>query len=339
MSEEKTEDATPDRIRDARRRGQAPRSQEWTGACSLTLVILTLGWVMQPLCDSLRDSLRIVLGGLHQDPAPQLPLAMIWRCVLALLAASITGSVLAQWMASGWLLTAHPLQPDLNRLNPVQNAQRWFSSKMLVDAVRLAIKVGGSLWLTRNYLEGHLLVDPGTGQTVSMFGTHFWDWLRHLAFFYVLVGGLDLLYQKWEFKRGLRMSKHDIKQEYRQKEGDPHRKGRARALAHKLLKARSLQRVPQASVVITNPTHLAVALEFNFQLGAPRVVAKGADQVALAIRKLARQSGVPIVEDKPLARALFPLEVDDYIPQELFRPVAEILVAVAKAAEERSRAE
>jgi len=330
MSDERTEEATPQRLREARGRGQAARSQEWASSCSLFMVLMTLSAIGPSLASELHRGVAYALTHLHDSPGHPLN-ALAWGCVGALLLASLAGSLLAQWVSSGWLWSWHPVKPDWQRLNPAENAKRWISGKVLVDALRLAVKMGGILWLTWGFLRNHLAMDVATGNPLPPFQEHFWHWLRQVACFYVLVGILDLLYQSWEFRKGLRMSKHDVKQEYRQSEGDPQRKWRIRSLGQKLLKQRSLQGVARASVVVTNPTHLAVALEFNFNMPAPKVVAKGADQIALAIRKLARKHQIPMIENKPLARALYPLEVDDTIPYDLFAPVAEILVAVARA--------
>ncbi|MBT9588603.1 EscU/YscU/HrcU family type III secretion system export apparatus switch protein [bacterium] len=330
MSDERTEEATPQRMREARGRGQAPRSQEWASSCSMFMVLVALSAIWPSLSSSLHMGVAYALTHLHDSPGHRLS-TLAWGCVAALLLASLAGSLLAQWVSAGWLWTWHPVKPDWQRLNPAENAKRWFSGKVLIDALRLAIKLGGILWLTWGFVHDHLALDAATGNPLALFQEHLWHWLRQVACFYVLVGALDLLYQRWEFHRGLRMSKHDVKQEYRQSEGDPQRKWRIRSLGQKLIKQRSLQGVAKASVIITNPTHLAVALEFNFNMPAPRVVAKGADQVALTIRKMAKKHQIPVVENKPLARALYPLEVDDIIPYEFFAPVAEILVAVARA--------
>ena len=342
MSDEKTEEGSHQRYQDARQKGQAARSQDLTQACAQLLAVLFLGGCAISLWHGLIEGLRYNLGHLGQ-PGVGAPLSMlqVWKLVGACLCAGLAGGILSHYVSVGWMLTTHPIQPDLNRLNPLENGKRFFSARIMIEAVRLIIKVGGSLAIAWGYLQHELLPMTGTvGAQLQMTG-HFAIGLKgvmqKLACFHLAVGCLDLLYQKWEFRRSMRMSKYDLKQEYKQREGDPHVKHKARALGHKLIKQRSLAGVSKASVVITNPTHLAVAIEFNFGLPAPRVVAKGADNVAAAIRKLAGQHKIPIVRDVPLARALYPLEVDEFIPPELYAPVAEILVAVARAEENLAR--
>lgn len=333
MSDERTEEASPQRLRQARERGQASKSQDFAAACSLLLVVATLSGLTPILFASLTQHLRQQLT--HLEAVPAAPgCGVLWSCLGALLLAAVAGSTLAQWAGQGWMWTLHPIQPDLQRLNPVENARRWFSGKMLVDALKMSLKLLGLLGLSWGFVNTLLNHDLAAGNPLAGFLDHLWLWLKKVTVFYCLVGLADLLYQRWEFRKSMRMSKHDLKQEYRQQEGDPQRKWRARSLGQKLLKQRSLNGVKKASVVITNPTHLAVALEFHLGLSAPKVVAKGADKVAQAIRKLARKHRVPLVENRALARALYPLDIDDTIPTELFGPVAEILVAVARAEQE-----
>jgi flagellar biosynthesis protein FlhB len=336
MSDEKTEEGSHQKFQDARDKGQTARSQDLTQACGQLLAVIFLGGCAISLWDGLSRGLMYNLGHLGQQGVSA-PISMleVWKLVGAALMAGLIGGVMSHYVSVGWLLTSHPIQPDINRLNPLQNGKRFFSPKIMVEAVRLFIKVGGSLAIAWGYLQHDLLPMTATAgahvQLTAVFATALKSVVQKLAFFHFTVGALDLLYQKWEFKRSMRMSKYDLKQEYKQREGDPHVKHKARALGHKLIKQRSLAGVSKASVVITNPTHLAVAIEFNFGLPAPRIVAKGADNVAAAIRKMAGAQNIPIVRDVPLARALYPLEVDEFIPPELYAPVAEILVAVARA--------
>lgn len=336
MSDERTEEATPHKLEEARRRGQSVRSQEFASACAQATVLLALTWVAHDLVVGLWQTLRWNLAHLGESPRGLDALVSL-RLVL-LLGISVLASLAAQWLASGsWMWTAYPLQPELNRLNPVSNAQRFLSPKFLVEVLRLALKLSLAFYVLHGFLGETVLglarsFQPGFA-VVTTFGNAVKASFFSLAGGALVLGVADLFYQRWEFAKSMRMSKHEVKQEYRSREGDPHRKGKARQLGQKLIKARSLAGVSRASVVVTNPTHLAVALEYHFGLPAPRIVAKGAENVALAIRKLAAEQGVPLVEDKPLARALYPLDVDAYIPAELFQPVAAILVAVAKAEE------
>lgn len=338
MSEEKTEEGSHQRYQDAREKGQAARSQDLTQACAQLLAVVFLGGCALSLWHGLVEGLRYNLGHLGQTGVSA-PLSMleVWKLVGAALGAGLAGGVLSHYVSVGWMLTTHPIKPDLNRLNPLENGKRFVSARIMIEGIRLLLKVGGSLAIAWGYLQHELLPMTATVgakvQMTGLFATGLKGVVQKLACFHFAIGCLDLLYQKWEFRRSMRMSKYDLKQEYKQREGDPHVKHKARALGMKLVKQRSLSGVSKASVVITNPTHLAVAIEFNFGLPAPRVVAKGADNVAAAIRKLAGEHKIPIVRDVPLARALYPLEVDEFIPPELYAPVAEILVAVARAEE------
>ena len=340
MSEERTQEATPQRIREARRKGQLPRSQELSSSVSLVigLVVLSLGasWI----CVRLISYLRWNLGHLAQVTTEGAFAMMKDACLLAALAVGpaafimIVSSVVVQALYSGATPQFSQLKVDLERLNPLEGIKRFFTRRQVVEAARTLVKSAIFIYLGYRFVCDELLCwapgAPRGQQALAGYFAGFWAFVWKIAVAQLVLGILDAFYQRWEFLRGLRMTKFEVKQEYKQSEGDPQVKARIRQMARKFMKARSLGAVKTANVVVTNPTHLAVALEYNLKMRAPKVVAKGADEVAKAIRRLARQHDVPIIEDKPLARALYLVEVDEDIPVDLFRAVAQILASIAR---------
>jgi flagellar biosynthetic protein FlhB len=335
MSEEKTQEATPQKLRQAREQGQVVRSQEWTAAATLTASVVTAKVFLPVIWDNLQTLVRTSLLRCADSSSLPSHLSSLGSTLLILAATSTLAGLSAQWLTSGWVFSTSNLQPQLQRISPLNNAKKWVSPKMLADALKLLIKALLTLGITWLYLlqpllEKNLFSELGQA-SLSGKGSLLWGWLQRLCLAHLFLGGADWLYQRWEYFRGLRMSRYEVKQEHRQSEGDPHQKGRQRQLAHKLVKSRSLKGLENATVVINNPTHISVAIRFDFDLPAPKVVAKGKDQMALLIRKIAASKGIAMINDKPLARALYPVEVDDFIPTDLYQPVAEILVAVARA--------
>jgi len=173
------------------------------------------------------------------------------------------------------------------------------------------------------------LVELDTSQIMTLTGTVSLRLGYYICLALIVMAGIDYLYQRWQHERDLKMTKQEVKDEHKQQEGDPKVKSRIRAIQREMSMRRMMESVPGATVVITNPTHLAVALSFERAMPAPKVVAKGAGHIAEKIKALAKENGVPIIEEKPLARALFKnVEIDQYIPADLYHAVAEMLAYV-----------
>lgn len=250
-------------------------------------------------------------------------------------AVSLGAGLLLNYVQVGFMFTTAPLTPDLGKLNPGRGLKRLFGRQALVELVKSAAKVfliGWAAWgairPAYDLVMGLNLADvgdvfPTVEALVYRVG------MRVTAVLFVLAL-IDYAYQRWDYSRNLRMSKQEVKDEFKQMEGDPHVKGQIKARMRQVAMRRMMQRVPQADVVITNPTHYAVALEYDVdRMSAPEVVAMGADYVAQRIKELARQSGVVVVENPPLARALWSsAEIGQAVPVELYQAVAEVLAFV-----------
>ncbi len=343
MSSERTEEPTEQKLKDAQGKGQVLRAQELQQAVSLAVALWALSQTGAALTRNLmlylRSTLRDLGQGSHLDLAdfswysPLLGLCL--RAFLPILFVSgVAGAMLALFLTKG-KLKASLLPEDMQRFNLFSAAGRWFSKQTAVELVRMTLKVIVLFYATNlTYQEfgdavtGLRLSHSSQAQAVAGFMETLTERLLALS---LLIGGLDLLYQRWDYMKGLMMSKTEIKDEHKKSEGDPMVKFRRRSFGRKLIKKSGINRLPEASVLITNPTHYAVALKYDATMAAPQVICKGVDNLALEIRRQATALGLHIVEDKPLARALYRVDLDTYIPEELFEAAARVLLAVKTA--------
>lgn len=231
------------------------------------------------------------------------------------------------------LISGEALRPKFSHINPLQGVKRLFSLRSIIEALKGLLKIAVLLYLIYQFLSG--VVDTFSKYLFTDLGavcSHLLDLAfqmsMQIAVAYVVLAAADIFYQWWDYERQIRMSKREIKEEYKQMEGDPQVKGRIKELQRKMAQSRMMQKVPQADVVIRNPTHFAVALRYKAdQDRAPVVLAKGQDQMALRIVSLAEENGVAVVENVPLARALYAsTDLEQEIPPELYGAVAEVLV-------------
>lgn len=339
---EKTEKATPKKLQDLRKKGQAARSAELPQGVSMIALVLVLPSMVQRLFGALQADLVLVLGSADVD-SPMAAKAVATRLVTDCLRAIAPGVALvgATALLAGMAVTAskpnpHALKPRWERLNPKQSVKRMFSTHSIAD---LSKNVAKLLLLTAVGFSvcadgyARLLAAGGGWQSLqSIVGAIASDLLWQIAALALVVGVIDAWWQRHSFNKQAKMSFQDIKDEHKQSEGDPHTKGQIRQRMLAASRSRMIQAVPKADVVLANPTHLVVALAYEPGSAAPVVVARGAGAVADRIKAVARESGVPVIADKPLARALYrATEVGDSIPVELFRAVAEVLALVYAA--------
>ncbi len=342
--QERTERATGKRRMEARKRGQVALSREIPS----TLILITgLGVFYFAGTRLLEDLMRIFSGFFGQlhiarlrtiSDAGALAADLFQACflllapmILPLMMAGVAGNILQ----IGFEIHAGPLAPKLSKLNPLAGLKRILSLRGLVEMAKSLAKILFIAAIAWSVVSGYLTEFP---TLVRRDIGSIWEFTHTAAFriiFYVclamiVLAVLDYAYQRWQHEQSLKMTKQEVKDERKQTEGDPQIKARIRSLQRQAAYHRMMAEVPKADVVITNPTHLAVALRFDpSEMAAPRVVAKGADHVAERIRDIAREHHVPLVENKPLAQALHKLaEPGDYIPVELYRAVAEVLAYV-----------
>lgn len=332
---ERTEQATPRRREKAREKGQQARSRDLSSTAAMGGVILVLGVGGGYFMDSLKRSMEGLLSLRYgTDPFSVLRAASAETMVLMMpvLGAALALSVAANLAQGG--LVMKPFELRLEGLNPVNGIKRIFSVTGLVEFLKSIVKFSIGAFLLYKVMKSDLSVLPALMtmdiKALSRQSGHLVMTAVTYGFFaFLAAGAVDFMLERWRFERSIRMSREEIKEEQRESEGDPMIKSRVKSIQREMARRRMMQEVPRATVVITNPSHLAVALRYEEkEMSAPKIVAKGADAVAGRIKDIARKHGIPIVEDKPLARILYKIELGADIPEDLYKAVARILAYI-----------
>jgi flagellar biosynthetic protein FlhB len=342
---EKTESATPKKRQEARNKGQVAKSAELVAAFILFFSFLCFamygGWM--------KDRLVQMFTGIFQDHLTMNVTMENVRALFAQLALqglillapifllTLAIAVMGNYLQTGFIFTFEPLKMKFSKLNPIEGAKRLFTLRSAVDFLKSVLKmaiVGIVIYITL-WGEKEKLVGLGRmplQTTISYIASLTLQLGIKIGFTLIAIGILDYFYQKYEYEKSLKMSKQDIKDEYKNSEGNPLIKGKIKEKQRRLALRRMMQEVPKADVVITNPTHFAVALKYEAgKMEAPTVIAKGTDYIALKIKEVAKQHNIVTMENKPLARALYSqVEIGETIPAELFQAVAEVLAYVYK---------
>ena len=337
--EQKTEDPSEKKLRDAHERGDVVKSQEVNTWFILSGSALVFAMMAGPTSASLMESFRQILDNAEKFEVGSQALQAFWGNLAGsiLLVAIIPSIILAGFGVAANLvqhrplLSVDPIKPKLSKINPIEGAKRLFGMDALVNFGKGLIKlsiVSAVLWFVLapeiDSLENMINLEPGMilqdfmDLSLKIFGA--------VLAVVTIIAIADYLYQRNRWWKRLRMTVQETRDEYKQQEGDPKVKGRIRQIRMERSRKRMMAAVPEATVVITNPTHFAVALKYDSTMGAPQCVAKGADAIAFRIRELAKEHDVPIVENPPLARALYAsVDIDDVIPTEHFKAVAEVI--------------
>lgn len=343
-SDDKTEEATPKKKGDARKKGQIPKSKDVGLALTLlssTIVLASLGgFVGNELKTTMITFLNNYLTmALDYNSVQKISVIVVWRLAvifLPIVVPIMAVGVLANFLQTGALITGEPLKPDFKKLNPISGLKRMFSMRSLVQLVKDSAIVSivgfiGYKFIKDNYTYILTLGDLNAAGVVSAVGKLAVGIFFRITIIMVIIALADYIYQRYQFNKDLRMTKQEIKEEFKQSEGDPQIKGKIRQKQREMAMRRMMQEVPKATVVVTNPTHISVALKYEEGESAPMVVAKGADSVALKIKEIAKENDVPIIENKPLARLMYKeLDIDQEVPVEMYQAVAEILALVYK---------
>jgi flagellar biosynthesis protein FlhB len=350
MAEERTEAATPKRREEVRKRGQTARSQDLTGA----VVLLAGLYALKTLAGTLKDQLSgllvtnlLALGDLDKNAPPSTATSGLGAMVAVLpplLGALALAAILASVIQGGSTFAPGLLSPKSERVNPIAGTKRILSIQSLIQLAKSLAKFGIVALVATIVIRGHLSEIAGLGAldlmpAASVIVGLIWEIAFKSALAMLLLGILDWLWERRRFLNSIRMTKQEVKEEYRQSEGDPHVRAQLKNKRHQFLQ-QMMKDVRTADVVITNPTHFAVALKYDpDSMGAPRVIAKGQDYLALRLREAAKEARVPVLENKPLARALYKLvPVGKEIPPELFVAVAEVLAFVFRLKREHQAA-
>jgi flagellar biosynthetic protein FlhB len=340
---ERTEAATPHRREQAREEGQAVRSREVvvTAVFLSNVLFLTMAGasLYEQMLGLTRDTLlslsalEVSLSGVHQ----------LYTYYLGRLATMLAPLFLATFVLTlgchlfqtGWLFSLNSLAPQWSHINPARGLQRLVSMQGLSELIKSLLKIGiigyvaytGILAEVEHVLRLSAYDIP---EIVQYIGNSFLRLCVRISYVVLLIAALDYGWQRWQFEKSLRMSKQEIKEESKAQDGDPQIKARVRSMMREMARKRMMQEVPRATVVVTNPTHLAIALVYRRdEMAAPQVVAKGAGYVAERIKAIAQEHDIPLVENKPIAQQLFKtVEIGQAIPEGLYKAVAEILAYV-----------
>lgn len=348
---EKTEPATAKKKEDARKEGQVAKSKEINNAFGLLASFLLLKlWVghmasdfinmFRLVYDDIPEYIKMYDGRVNFKSLAALYVSVLLRILIMLAPFLIIGfavSFICDVVQVKWKPTAKPLKPKFNKLNPITGFKKIFSARSLVELLKAIIKIGIIAWVCYSYLRKNidgifLLYDMSLNQAIVSVGSILTNMGIRVSVAYIVIAFADYAYQRWKHNDDLKMTKQEVKDEYKNSEGDPQIKSKIRQKMREVSQRRMMQNLPKADVVITNPTHYAVAIQYdadNYE--APIVIAKGEDYLAQRIKDVAREHKIEIVENKPLARMLYAnVEVGEMIPPELYQSVAEVLAFVYK---------
>ncbi|SEF43778.1 flagellar biosynthetic protein FlhB [Butyrivibrio sp. Su6] len=346
---EKTEQPTAKKLDDARKEGQVAKSQEVATAFSLLALFIILRFVYGFMGEIFSNTFQYVYNSIPNVARTYdgyLPIAYISSLVihamltLLLLCAPffIVGfsvALICDFVQVGFKPTTKPLQPKLSKLNPISGMKKIFSTRKVFELAKSILKLGIMAIVIVSFFSGRkeslfLLYDIPLKQAIGLMGNLIIDLGLRIAAAYMIIAFADLIYQRRKFNKDMMMTKQEVKDEFKNSEGNPEVKGAQKRRMMQASQRRMMQNLPKADVVITNPTHYAVAIKYDAnEADAPMVVAKGADYLAQRIKDIARENDVEIVENKPLARMLYAnVEVGELVPPELYKAVAEVLAYV-----------
>ena len=353
---EKTEPATSKKLQDARNEGQVAKSQELNHALGLIALFLTLKVFISYIGENLfytfaanynkiPDIIDESIGGMSVHLATTVinrTMITILKIVAPVFIIGYTVALLSNILQVKWKVTTKPMKPKFSKLNPLNGFKRIFSKDSLFELLKSIAKISLIIYVAYTAIRDHqdelfLLYDIPLLQVILLVGSIVIDAGLKISFVYLIVGMADWFYQKHKFKEDMKMTKQEVKDEYKNTEGNPEIKGRQRSKMREASQRRMMQELPNADVVITNPTHYAVAIRYDAnQYSAPIVVAKGEDYLAMKIREAAKEHQIEIVENKPLARMLYAnVDVGEEVPPELYQAVAEVLAFVYNLRENR----
>ena len=347
---EKTEPATSKKLSDARSEGQVCRSRELDQAIMLVGLFLTLKMTVASMGSTFLEIFSVVYNKIPEtEAAKELTTTVVMSYIqhVALQSLKLAGpffaagfliAFLSNLVQVKWKVSTKPLKPRLDKFNPANGFKRMFSKDSLFELLKSVVKIIMIAVIAYTSIRSHaeeifLMYHITLNQAIAQIGSIVIDVGLKIAYVYCVVGAVDYVYQRHKFNEDMKMTKQEVKDEMKNSEGDPQIKGKQRQRMQEASRRRMMQNVPLADVVITNPTHYAVALKYDAGTGtAPVLLAKGADLIAQRIKEIAKENKVEIVENKPLARMIYTnVEIGHEIPPELYQAVAEILAAVYRA--------
>jgi len=342
--QEKTEDPTGKRLSDARNEGNVAKSRELPTAMLLLASALFFYFYAPFFMEGMQKIVHDILSLTNFEVNKQSILKLMdysiseaGMILLPFFLMTIVVAFASNIIQVGWLISTKALAVKLERLNPIKGFGKFFSKKSLVELIKSLIKIFLIGFLAFLIVKGKMpviltLADADINDIIIYFAKLIYEILWKIALFFLIVAIADFAYQKYQHKQDLKMSKQEVKDEYKQMEGDPKIKGRIREIQREMARKRMMEDVPQSDVVVTNPTHYSVAIRYSpGEDRAPIVLAKGQRLMALKIREIAKEHGILIHEAPPIARSLYnTVDIGDEIPENLYKAVAEILAMVEK---------
>ncbi|MBP8969069.1 MAG: flagellar biosynthesis protein FlhB [Lachnospiraceae bacterium] len=346
---DKTEEPTAKKLSDARKEGQVAKSKEISNCLGLFVFFIVLRVMTGSIANkmiTLFERSYSAIPSVTVYPSGEMPvrqmsvlfrnsLLSILAIVLPMMLIGYLVAFLGDLLQVKWQPTAKPLKPKLSKLDPVKGLKRLFSINSIVELIKSILKLAIVVPIVYSYIKDktgiiYLLYDMPLLQAIKLVGTTIIDLGIRISAVYIVIAAADFGYQKWKFHKDMKMSKQEVKDEYKNAEGDPQVKGKIKRKMMEASRRRMMQKLPEADVVITNPTHYAVAIKYEpTERDAPYVIAKGEAYLAQKIKEVAKEHGVEIVENKPVARALYHnVEIGESVPPELYQAVAEILAFV-----------
>jgi len=340
--QERTEPATPKKREEARKKGQVAKSRELSSISVLAAGVAYLFFCGAEDFRRLGHVLKTTFAEIPAVASNNVGLMDFLNNIIIdfivftmpIMLVLMISAILFNALQTGFLFSVEALTPKASKIDPIAGFQRIFSKRSLVELAKSILKLLIVGWAAASTLQAAFhrllpLVDQEASQIATVLGEEGMNILVKCCWIVLILAVLDFFYQKWEHEENLKMTKQEIRDEHKQTEGDPLVKSRIRSIQREMARRRMMEEIPKADVVITNPTHLAVALRYDpARKPAPVVVAKGAEKLAARIKEVAREHSVPLVENRPLAQNLYNLEIGQEIPSETYQAVAEILAYV-----------
>lgn len=338
-SQEKTEDATPKKLREARKKGQISKSKDLSTVAVMVVVFVTIAFMTGSITSELKMAMSKIFekvsqgtfSGADMMDAGKLAFFSFAKVMIPILVAGVATAIVVGFLQVGAIFSTEVLTPKLEKLNPIEGFKNMFKMATFIELLKNIAKLTLVVYLAyktiNNYMQ-EILLSPQVSvvESVTMTGDIVYSFFVKVAILFLIIAIIDMGVQRWNFMKNMRMSKDEVKREYKQDEGDPHIKQERRRLHREMVFGDVKKNVKKADAVVSNPIHVAVAIQYDRkEMGAPEVLAKGQRKYAEMILEIARSENIPVVRNIPLAWALLKVEEGDAIPEELYEPVAEVL--------------
>jgi flagellar biosynthesis protein FlhB len=341
--QDKTEQATPKKKEEAKKKGQVGKSKEISSVAILAAGLIYMYFNAGSLTDKMGENIKqtfisipkLATGDIGSTEYMSQTIWSFLLLILPMMLVLVVVALLANFVQTGFVASVESLTPNLSKIDPIKGLGKIVSKRSLAELLKSILKIVIVGWAAFSVLKNDFprlmpLMYQDNSLILSMLGQISFKVVTRCCYVIFVLAVLDYAFQKWEFEQQLKMTKQEIKDEYKQTEGDPLIKSRIRSIQREMARRRMMREVPKADVIITNPTHYAVALSYkpDKKMTAPKIIAKGADNIAMKIKEIAAEHGIPMVENRPLAQNLYKLDIGQEVPPNFYQAVAEILAYV-----------